>query len=53
MSNTEQKPSIEERLVRIESRLVQLMYHLGLDPHVRTYDAPREAPIIGVGHVVG
>lgn len=24
---------IKERLVRVESRLVQLMLHLGLDPH--------------------
>ena len=29
--------SIELRLARIESRLVQLMIHLGLDPYRKTY----------------
>jgi hypothetical protein len=34
------KPSqtILERLARIETRLVQLMLHLGLDPYNKTYD---------------
>lgn len=32
---------IEERLIRIESRLVQLMYHAGMqNPHEKQYDAP-------------
>lgn len=30
---------IEDRLIRIESRLVQIMLHLGLDPYKKTYDA--------------
>ena len=29
---------IEQRLARIESRLVQIMLHLGIDPYVKTYD---------------
>ena len=29
--------TVEDRLKRIESRLVQLMLHLGLDPHNATY----------------
>lgn len=29
------------RLARIESKLSQLMLHMGLDPAVRKYDAPR------------
>lgn len=29
---------IERRLARIESRLVQLMIHMGSDPYGRTYD---------------
>lgn len=33
----------KRRLVRVESRLVQLMLHLGLDPYVHRYaqDDPR------------
>ena len=29
---------LEKRMTRMESRLVQLMIHLGLDPYERTYD---------------
>lgn len=29
--------TIEDRLKRIESRIVQLMLHLGLDPHKPSY----------------
>lgn len=29
---------VEKRLVRIESRLVQIMMHLGLDPYRKMYD---------------
>jgi hypothetical protein len=35
--------SIEKRLRRIESRLVQLMIHMGLNPYAKTYDGD-EAP---------
>jgi hypothetical protein len=35
---------LEGRMTRIESRLVQVMYHLGLDPMERKYDSPREKP---------
>lgn len=39
--------SIEKRLRRIESRLVQLMIHMGLNPYAKVYegdeaDKPRE-----------
>lgn len=30
---------IDARLARIESRLVQLMLHVGLNPYAKTYDA--------------
>lgn len=30
---------LTQRLARIESRLVQLMIHLGLDPYGKTYEA--------------
>lgn len=30
--------SIEKRIIRIESRLVQIMCHLGLDPYAKTYE---------------
>ena len=33
---------LDLRLARIESRLVQLMLHMGLDPYKKQYDA--EAP---------
>jgi hypothetical protein len=34
-----QQPSeFEKRLVRIESRLVRLMIHLGIDPYEKMYD---------------
>ena len=29
---------MEKRLIRIESRLVQIMMHLGLDPYRKMYD---------------
>lgn len=29
---------IEQRMVRIESRLVQLMLHMGLDPYNKVYE---------------
>lgn len=29
---------MEKRLVRIESRLVRLMIHLGIDPYEKMYD---------------
>lgn len=32
---------LDARMARVESRLCQLMYHLGLDPNVRMYDEPR------------
>lgn len=35
----QQQPSeMEKRLVRIESRLVRLMIHLGIDPYEKMYD---------------
>jgi hypothetical protein len=30
----------EQRLRRIETRLVQLMLHFGLDPYFKVYDGP-------------
>ncbi len=41
---------IEARLRRVESRLVQLMIHLGMDPYNKMYESlgqsmPRRAPI--------
>lgn len=37
---------LKSRLVRVESRLVQLMLHMGLDPYDHRYaqDQPRELP---------
>lgn len=35
MNETERR-----RLARIESRLVQLMFHLGMDPYAKFYDSP-------------
>jgi hypothetical protein len=32
---------ITQRLARMESKLTQLMLHMGLDPTVRKYDTPR------------
>jgi len=29
----------EERLIRIESRLVQIMLHLGMNPYQKAYEA--------------
>lgn len=35
----QQQPNeMEKRLVRIESRLVRLMIHLGIDPYEKMYD---------------
>lgn len=34
----EKVDEIERRLTRIESRVVQLMMHFGMDPSVRAYD---------------
>lgn len=39
--NEERQPhlsDVEKRLIRIESRLVQIMMHLGLDPYRKMYD---------------
>ena len=36
-------PEIEQRLARIESRLVQLMLHFNLNPYEKTYDARKSA----------
>ena len=33
---------IQARLIRLESRLVQLMIHMGLDPYEQTYK--KESP---------
>lgn len=33
---------IERRLVRIESRLVQIMLHLGIDPYKKMYEQLEE-----------
>jgi hypothetical protein len=35
----------EQRLRRIETRLVQLMLHLGLDPYSKVYDGPGELTV--------
>lgn len=35
---------ILDRMIRIESRLVQLMLHVGLDPSAKRYDTPRITP---------
>lgn len=34
---------LDTRLARIESRLVQLMLHLNLNPYEKTYDARKPA----------
>lgn len=34
----QQPNEMEKRLVRIESRLVRLMIHLGIDPYEKMYD---------------
>jgi hypothetical protein len=33
------RDDIEKRLARIESRLVQLMLHMGIDPNERKYES--------------
>lgn len=44
-NNTHPPPtSIEKRLRRIESRLVQLMVHMGLNPYARQYDGDEVPP---------
>lgn len=35
--------SAEARLARIETRLVQLMLHMGLNPYEKAYDTQRQA----------
>ena len=37
-SQPHQQSEMEKRLVRIESRLVRLMIHLGIDPYEKMYD---------------
>lgn len=32
--------ALVNRITRMESRIVQLMMHLGLNPHKKAYDAP-------------
>ena len=34
----------EERLIRIESRLVQIMLHLGMNPYQKAYETPNKHP---------
>lgn len=34
----------EERLIRIESRLVQIMYHLGMSPYENKYKDKKPKP---------
>lgn len=38
-TNTNWSAALEARLSRMESRLVQLMLHFGLDPYSKTYSA--------------
>lgn len=33
---------MEERLIRIESRLVQIMLHLGMNPYKKEYETPNK-----------
>ena len=33
---------MEERLIRIESRLVQIMLHLGMNPYQKAYEATNQ-----------
>lgn len=35
---------IDRRLARLESRLVQLMLHMGLNPYEKAYDANKQQP---------
>lgn len=35
---------IDRRLARLESRLVQLMLHMGLNPYEKAYDATKQQP---------
>lgn len=37
----------EERLIRIESRLVQIMYHLGMSPYESKYQDKKPKPTDG------
>lgn len=32
----------EDRLIRIESRLVQIMLHLGMNPYKKEYETPNK-----------
>ena len=42
--NQNEQADLASRMSRIESKLSQLMLHMGLDPAVRKYDTPRLAP---------
>lgn len=35
---------MEDRLIRIESRLVQIMLHLGMNPYKKEYEASNKYP---------
>ena len=41
---TPQEQEMNDRLVRIETRLAQLMLHLGLNPNERVYSHPNPHP---------
>lgn len=34
----------KDRLIRIESRLVQIMLHLGMNPYQKEYETPNQHP---------
>ena len=35
---------LDRRMARIESRIVQLMLHMGLNPYEKAYDASKQFP---------
>lgn len=35
---------LDRRMARIESRIVQLMLHMGLNPYEKAYDANKQFP---------
>lgn len=35
---------LDQRMARIESRLVQLMLHMGLNPYEKTYATDKQQP---------
>jgi hypothetical protein len=43
---------IDNRLARIESRLVQLMLHMGLNPYEKQYDARPSNRVAPMRHAV-